>query len=393
MDDDTCSMMDTCTACGKEVPSMNMGIHKLHACRGARDNRQPSPSNRHSTTNNSNIVVHTTDDSVELIEPGTPPRAAPSDEDDDEEEEDRKMPAIDLSGDSPMQQQQQQEQEVIDLFHDDDEEEEDEIQVLPPTNNEHHWTCPRCTLHNRLSNDVCSACHYAHRTRLRRRHHQNDNADTVRPPDPVRRERLIGGPTGSPQLDNDSSFQLMSSGALLGGMLGATGGLVLGDDTSLFGNRVMQGALGGAVGGAVLSNFLSPSPPRASRRTTSNNPYATRRMQRYSHNDLAMDAFLQSLRQPRLNLDRMSHEELLSHFGDGTENMGASASTIHSLPVTTIHNPDSLPEDARQCGICLEPFCQGEEKRTLPCWHGYHKHCVDQWLRQNGSCPICKTKV
>ena len=45
-----------------------------------------------------------------------------------------------------------------------------------------------------------------------------------------------------------------------------------------------------------------------------------------------------------------------------------------------------------QCAICLEPYQDGDELRTVMCLHRFHKNCIDQWLRTNCICPICKQR-
>ncbi|GBE60761.1 zinc C3HC4 type RING finger domain-containing protein [Babesia ovata] len=47
-------------------------------------------------------------------------------------------------------------------------------------------------------------------------------------------------------------------------------------------------------------------------------------------------------------------------------------------------------EDTRRCAICLEAYEQDQRIRRLPCTHGYHKVCVDEWLGRSTICPICK---
>jgi hypothetical protein len=46
-----------------------------------------------------------------------------------------------------------------------------------------------------------------------------------------------------------------------------------------------------------------------------------------------------------------------------------------------------------QCSVCLEKFQEGEELRILPCFHKYHKSCIDRWFRDSPACPICKHSI
>merc|ERR1711871_1069803 len=40
------------------------------------------------------------------------------------------------------------------------------------------------------------------------------------------------------------------------------------------------------------------------------------------------------------------------------------------------------------CGVCLVDFEGGEEVRTLPCGHLFHRECIDHWLLNCSiSCP------
>lgn len=90
----------------------------------------------------------------------------------------------------------------------------------------------------------------------------------------------------------------------------------------------------------------------------------------------------------------MSYDQLLTTFGDGGENRGADPSVISSLPTHVIDNVEKeLPEDKRECPICLETFQTGEERKTLPCLHGFHAECVDRWLEGSAACPVCKHAV
>ncbi|KAM0830467.1 hypothetical protein ACQ4PT_066187 [Festuca glaucescens] len=52
-----------------------------------------------------------------------------------------------------------------------------------------------------------------------------------------------------------------------------------------------------------------------------------------------------------------------------------------------------IPEDELTCSICLEQVGVGDLLRSLPCLHQFHVNCIDPWLRQQGTCPVCKRQV
>ncbi|KAE8673776.1 E3 ubiquitin-protein ligase SDIR1 [Hibiscus syriacus] len=50
-------------------------------------------------------------------------------------------------------------------------------------------------------------------------------------------------------------------------------------------------------------------------------------------------------------------------------------------------------EDELTCSVCLEQVNVGDLIRSLPCLHQFHANCIDPWLRQQGTCPICKFRA
>jgi hypothetical protein len=45
------------------------------------------------------------------------------------------------------------------------------------------------------------------------------------------------------------------------------------------------------------------------------------------------------------------------------------------------------------CAICLSAVQADEEDQVLPCNHKFHKTCIDDWLKESRSCPICRKSV
>ncbi|KAG4127933.1 hypothetical protein ERO13_D10G233200v2 [Gossypium hirsutum] len=50
-------------------------------------------------------------------------------------------------------------------------------------------------------------------------------------------------------------------------------------------------------------------------------------------------------------------------------------------------------DDELTCSVCLEQVNAGDLIRSLPCLHQFHANCIDPWLRQQGTCPVCKFRA
>lgn len=44
-----------------------------------------------------------------------------------------------------------------------------------------------------------------------------------------------------------------------------------------------------------------------------------------------------------------------------------------------------------KCTICIEDILTDIE--YLPCAHSFHKECIDEWIKTNNTCPICKIPI
>jgi hypothetical protein len=65
---------------------------------------------------------------------------------------------------------------------------------------------------------------------------------------------------------------------------------------------------------------------------------------------------------------------------------------IDALPVH-VHSESAPGAYDSMCIFCQDEYAAQDEVRVLPCKHGFHKTCVDEWLLANNSCPLCKVAV
>jgi hypothetical protein len=73
-----------------------------------------------------------------------------------------------------------------------------------------------------------------------------------------------------------------------------------------------------------------------------------------------------------------------------SEQHGLRNEDIATLPTSTF---DQQLHNQVACPICLEDFTSGQEIRRFPCNHIFHKDCIDNWLRLNITCPMCRMSI
>ncbi|WVZ75186.1 hypothetical protein U9M48_023268 [Paspalum notatum var. saurae] len=51
-------------------------------------------------------------------------------------------------------------------------------------------------------------------------------------------------------------------------------------------------------------------------------------------------------------------------------------------------------QEESQCTVCLEEYEAKDVVRVLPaCGHAFHAPCIDAWLRQHPTCPVCRASL
>ena len=47
----------------------------------------------------------------------------------------------------------------------------------------------------------------------------------------------------------------------------------------------------------------------------------------------------------------------------------------------------------KECPVCQDDFVEGVETIVLPCKHIFHPDCILNWLKLNGTCPVCRLSL
>ncbi|XP_074317687.1 RING-H2 finger protein ATL20-like [Silene latifolia] len=72
--------------------------------------------------------------------------------------------------------------------------------------------------------------------------------------------------------------------------------------------------------------------------------------------------------------------------------VGLDRPTIESYPKTILGESKRFPNTSDgTCPICLSDYLPKETLRSIPeCNHFFHADCIDEWLRMNATCPLCR---
>ena len=74
---------------------------------------------------------------------------------------------------------------------------------------------------------------------------------------------------------------------------------------------------------------------------------------------------------------------------DPYETIGLTRAQIDNLALRSFGEN----EEFKACSICITEYTEGNTLRILPCSHEFHDHCIDHWLTEHITCPICRGPV
>ena len=68
--------------------------------------------------------------------------------------------------------------------------------------------------------------------------------------------------------------------------------------------------------------------------------------------------------------------------------VGLDKNDLDKLKIDTYLNFADTTRDT--CSVCIDKFIPDDICRELKCSHLFHKDCIDHWLSDNISCPVCR---
>ncbi|KAG6929236.1 ring finger protein 6 [Chelydra serpentina] len=90
---------------------------------------------------------------------------------------------------------------------------------------------------------------------------------------------------------------------------------------------------------------------------------------------------------------RLAHFFLLNEDDDDEHLRGLTKEQIDNLSTRNYGDSHTESEISKTCSVCINEYVTGNKLRQLPCMHEFHIHCIDRWLSENSTCPICRQPV
>ncbi|XP_054622020.1 E3 ubiquitin-protein ligase RNF6 isoform X2 [Dunckerocampus dactyliophorus] len=90
---------------------------------------------------------------------------------------------------------------------------------------------------------------------------------------------------------------------------------------------------------------------------------------------------------------RLAQFFLLNDEEEDEHPRGLTKEQIDNLATRSYGQASLEGEAGRACSVCINDYAQGNKLRRLPCSHEFHIHCIDRWLSENNTCPICRQPI
>ncbi|POM67263.1 Hypothetical protein PHPALM_16776 [Phytophthora palmivora] len=138
--------------------------------------------------------------------------------------------------------------------------------------------------------------------------------------------------------------------------------------------------------GAMSPGSSSSSDDELSQLSSMDHSFCTEKSERGCDSTLAKEELY---RQILVGDYDLSSSPEFQCFSPLMEEKGLPIEVRYQLPLAL----GTANETSKECTICQLRYGIGDHIVTLPCQHFFHACCVDKWLWNHTSCPLCRTEV
>lgn len=132
----------------------------------------------------------------------------------------------------------------------------------------------------------------------------------------------------------------------------------------------------------VMPRRRPPAPrPQPGRRRTSRANERARAEQTSEAARVALSSLLESS-------GEWTYEQLIALDDENESRAGLSYATVRNFERRRC--TDDEKADGEACAICLEPYCDADWLKRLPCEHCFHEDCILHWFKDHTLCPMCR---
>lgn len=72
---------------------------------------------------------------------------------------------------------------------------------------------------------------------------------------------------------------------------------------------------------------------------------------------------------------------------------GLTLKVLRLTSEITLCEKEKKQDDESICVVCQDTPENNAIMRVLLCGHKYHIHCIEEWLEENVTCPLCKINL
>ena len=151
--------------------------------------------------------------------------------------------------------------------------------------------------------------------------------------------------------------------------------------------------------GSTTIEIIETTPQGTNRTSTRVQNYQNQNQSIQNQNNFSFPNFFNHfqnhgdfMRSNRVNfLNHDFYEQILEQLQNNQT--GMNRNSIDRIKKIKFEKKNNIEGEEEQCPICITEYEDKEVLRELSCKHLFHPECIDTWLVQNSSCPICKKDI